>query len=143
MLRSTRRAEGSAGERILSIFEHDEVLFGDASFIPANRATWLERLDYFVAKGEPVQFVSMAFPYKVPNPLKNDRAAPDLGEALMLRRFQAVLDAIKAVYAPGGVLTILEEGISGAVRGSIRDGSRPIGRGSPMWSRSPGSIRTA
>jgi hypothetical protein len=108
---------GGITERILSIFEHPEILFGDASFIPANRAAWLQRLDYFVARNEPVQFVSMAFPYKVPNPLKNEREAPDLGEALMLRRFQAVLDAIEAVYPPGGVLTILEEGILGRCQG--------------------------
>ncbi|HWJ73287.1 MAG TPA: L-tyrosine/L-tryptophan isonitrile synthase family protein [Kaistia sp.] len=110
-------ADGTVAERILAIFEHPEVLFGDPSFIPANRTAWLERLDYFIARDEPIQFVSMAFPYKVPNPLKNERAAPDLGEALMLRRFQAVLDAIGAVYAPGGVLTILEEGILGRCQG--------------------------
>lgn len=59
----------------------------------------------------------MAFPYKVPNPLKTERLAPDMGEALMLRRFAAVLDAVGRVYAPGGVLTILEEGILGRCQG--------------------------
>jgi hypothetical protein len=109
--------QGTVEERILSIFLHGEVLFGDPAFIPANRAAWLERITTFTQKGAPIEFVAMAFPYKVPNPLKTDRKAPDVGEALMLRRFQAVLDAIADVYPPGGHLTILEEGILGRCQG--------------------------
>jgi len=109
-------ATGSIAERILSIFQHAEVHFGP-DFIPANRAAWLERIEHFVGRGLPLEFVSMAFPYKVPNPLKTDRKAPDLGEALMLRRFKAVLDAVESVHAPGGRLTVLEEGILGRCQG--------------------------
>jgi hypothetical protein len=113
----TAAAEGSIEERILSIFLHPEVLFGDPTFIPSNKASWLERIGAFTEVSRPIEFVAMAFPYKVPNPLKTDRKAPDAGEALMLRRFQAVLDALSAVYAPGGRLTILEEGILGRCQG--------------------------
>ncbi len=109
--------QGTAEERILSIFTHSEVLFGDATFIPANRRLWLDKIAYFTARRQPLEFVTMAFPYKVPNPLKTDRQAPDLGEALMLRRFQSVLDAVADVYPPGGKLTILEEGILGRCQG--------------------------
>jgi hypothetical protein len=113
----TAAASGSIEERILSIFLHPEVLFGDPTFIPSNKRSWLERISAFTEEGKPIEFVSMAFPYKVPNPLKTDRTAPDAGEALMLRRFQAVLDALATVYAPGGRLTILEEGILGRCQG--------------------------
>ncbi|MEA5119387.1 MAG: L-tyrosine/L-tryptophan isonitrile synthase family protein [Propionicimonas sp.] len=114
--------EAAAGdtvpERLLSIFQHPEVLFGNPDYIPENRAHWLERFEYFVQRDEPIAFIAMAFPYKVPNPLKNgQRRAPDLGEALMLRRFAAVLDAVRAVYPPGARLTILEEGILGRCQG--------------------------
>jgi Pyoverdine/dityrosine biosynthesis protein len=108
---------GNVEERLLSIFTGPEVMFGDPSFIEINRTAWLERLAVFTRKGEPIQFVTMAFAYKMPNPLKTNRAAPDLGEALMLRRFAAVLSAIQAVYTPGGRLTILEEGILGRCQG--------------------------
>lgn len=107
---------GSVAERILSIFEQDEVHFGPV-FIPDHRAEWLEKIAYFVDRNAPLEFVSMAFPYKAPNPLKSDRKAPDLGEALMLRRFKAVIDALEAVYAAGARLTILEEGILGRCQG--------------------------
>lgn len=107
---------GTVAERILAIFEQGEVHFGPV-FIPDHRAEWLEKIGYFVDRNVPLEFVSMAFPYKVPNPLKTDRKAPDLGEALMLRRFKSVLDAVESVYAPGGRLTILEEGILGRCQG--------------------------
>jgi hypothetical protein len=110
-------AEGTVEEKILEIFVQPEVLFGDASFIPANRHTWLEKLAHFTRRRAAIELAAMAFPYKSPNPLKSERQAPDIGEALMLRRFQAVLDAIGAVYEPGGRLTILEEGILGRCQG--------------------------
>lgn len=129
----TPLSTGTAEERLVRIFEHSEVLFGDPGFIPTHRADWLDRFARFTAANQPVQFVAMAFPYKSPNPLKTDRRGPDLGEALMLRRFQAVLDAVAAIYPPGGVLTILEEGILGRCQGveprrivSYRDGIAPI-----------------
>lgn len=113
----TPAAKGSPAERILSIFELPEVLFGDPGFIPARRADWIAHFNHFIERQAPIDFVAMAFPYKSPNPLKHVRQAPDLGEALMLRRFGAVLDAVASVYAPGGRLTILEEGILGRCQG--------------------------
>ncbi len=127
--------DGSAAERVLSVFSHPEVLFGDPCFLPANRELWLDRLGHFIDQGEPIEFVAMAFPYKVPNPLKTQRQAPDLGEALMLRRFQGLLDIIRTVYRPGARLTILEEGILGRCQGvdparihAYRAGIAPIAR---------------
>lgn len=108
---------GTIEERLLSIFLDPEVLFGDPSFIPTNRQAWLDRIRYFTSRNLALEFVAMAFPYKVPNPLKTPRSAPDLGEALMLRRFGTVLNAVADIYAPGGRLTILEEGILGRCQG--------------------------
>lgn len=113
----TAAREGSVEERILSIFLNEEVLFGDPSFIPANRERWLENIGHFVKQNTPIPFVAMAFAYKMPNPLKTNRIAPDLGEVLMLRRFKAVLDAVETVYTPGAKLTVLEEGILGRCQG--------------------------
>lgn len=110
-------AGGTIEERLLSVFEHPEVLFGSPDFIPENRSAWIEKIGRFVRRDAPIEFVAMAFPYKSPNPLKTMRRAPDLGEALMLRRFQLVLDAVQALYAPGARLTILEEGILGRCQG--------------------------
>jgi len=116
-IRITPPSTGPVEEQLLAIFEDAEVLFGDPTFIPDHRAEWIERFSRFTTRELPIEFVTMAFPYKAPNPLKTNREAPDLGEALMLRRFQAVLDAVAAVYAPGGRLTILEEGILGRCQG--------------------------
>ena len=108
----------SPAECILSVFEHVEVLLGDPRFIPERRALWLDKLSRFTDSGKPVHFLAMAFPYKVPNPLKTgQRRAPDLGEGLMLRRFAAILAAVQRCYQPGARLTLLEEGILGRCQG--------------------------
>lgn len=108
----------TVAEKLLNIFLDPEVLFGNPSFIPEHRELWIEKFGYFIDRNEPITFVSMAFPYKVPNPVKTgERRAPDLGEALMLRRFAAVLDAVSRVYEPGAELVILEEGILGRCQG--------------------------
>ena len=109
---------GSVADRILSVFRHEEVLFGTPAWMEERHNRWIDQINHFVSKDEPLLFVTMAFPYKVPNPLKNgQRRAPDLGEALMLRRFEAVLDAVQSVYPPGAHLMILEEGILGRCQG--------------------------
>jgi len=117
-VRITPAGQGNPADDVVSVFEHEEVLFGDPTWLPANRAHWAAKVQWFIDRGEPIQFVAMAFPYKVPNPVKTGRRrAPDAGEALMLRRFQAVLDAVRLAYPPGGHLTILEEGILGRCQG--------------------------
>ncbi|TNM63560.1 L-tyrosine/L-tryptophan isonitrile synthase family protein [Aliirhizobium smilacinae] len=127
--------DGSIEERILSVFVHEEVLFGDPGFIPANRDRWLENIGHFVKQDLPLQFVAMAFAYKMPNPLKTNRMAPDIGEVLMLRRFKAVLDTIETIYAPGGRLTILEEGILGRCQGVDQASIDAYRRGTPACAR--------
>jgi hypothetical protein len=109
---------GDVASDILSIFSGPEILFGDPSFIQTNHETWLEKIRLFTDAGRPIEFVTMAFAYKMSNQLKTNRLAPDAGEALMLRRFQLVLDAVERVYAPGARLTILEEGILGRCIGA-------------------------
>ena len=109
---------GDVASDVLSIFSDPEILFGNPSFIRTNREAWLEKIRWFTDAGRPIDFVTMAFAYKMSNPLKTDRLAPDAGEALMLRRLQSVLDGVERVYAPGARLTILEEGILGRCLGA-------------------------
>ncbi|MCL2784448.1 MAG: isocyanide synthase family protein [Propionibacteriaceae bacterium] len=109
---------GTVADQILSIFRHEEILMGNPAWMDVRHNRWVDQINRFVTRNEPLLFVAMAFPYKVPNPLKNgERRFPDLGEALMLRRFDAVLDAVQSVYPPGAHLTILEEGILGRCQG--------------------------
>ncbi len=108
---------GTREEQLVGLFLDPEVLFGDASYVNEDWGQWVERFSVFTASKAPIEFVAMAFPYKSPNPLKTDRVAPDLGEALMLRRFSTLLAAVGEIYPPGARLTILEEGILGRCQG--------------------------
>lgn len=113
------RADASdIADAILEAFLQEEVLLGPGEHVTKDREHWRRMLQRFIDRGKPIAFVAMAFPYKVPNPIKTgERLAPDAGEALMLRRFHAVLAAISDVYRPGSRLTILEEGILGRGQG--------------------------
>lgn len=103
---------------ILRLFSESDVLLGPDEFTAGDRERWLPMLRSFIERNVPIQFVAMAFPYKMPNPIKTgERLAPDAGEALMLRRFQTILTAIQRHYEPGARLTILEEGILGRCQG--------------------------
>lgn len=80
------------------------------------------RADAFVARhyarvvarvrgAEPVQLTLVAFPFKVPNPLKvGSRALPDLAEVAALRMLEHLDLAVRAVYAPGIEVVIIHDG---------------------------------
>lgn len=111
-------AEGSTAERILALFTDPAVLLGPIEHVTGDRERWLQMISSFTEQGAPIEFVAMAFPYKVPNPIKTgSRLAPDAGEALMLRAFSALVEAIEGVYPAGARVTILEEGILGRCQG--------------------------
>ncbi len=107
----------SIPKRLLTLFLDPDLLLGDPGYVQSDSNQWLERFAHFTDSGSAIEFVTMAFPYKSPNPLKTDRRAPDLGEALMLRRYGGLLATVGEIYEPGGRLTILEEGILGRCQG--------------------------
>jgi pyoverdine/dityrosine biosynthesis protein Dit1 len=65
--------------------------------------------------------VLMAFPFKIPVPLKTDRRTADLAEGLQILQLRAVCHWIKSIYAPGAHVTILAEGILGLCMGVSPD----------------------
>src|SRR5207244_2692771 len=61
-------------------------------------------------RGDPIRFVVIGFPFKMPNPLKTNRRCPDLGEAVFLGQMHRMTQAITGWYAPGARWTVLTEG---------------------------------
>jgi len=85
-------------EKILSIFEGDQIRFGPKKFIIQGKAGWIDRLNYFIRQNIPIQFTILGFPFKIPVPLKTNRVYPDMGEVLSLIR----LHFIATEYLPKG-----------------------------------------
>ncbi len=96
-------------ERILSLFLDEEILFGPRDHIETNKKYWQERLSYFIAKNEPIQFTLLGLPFKIPVPLKTNRVLPDMGEVLFLLRLNSISELISNEYKPGAKITILAE----------------------------------
>lgn len=65
-----------------------------------------------VKNSEPVRMVLPAFPFKSPNSsIKVLGALPDKAEDIALAHLNGLCAAIKDVYSPGAVLTIVSDGL--------------------------------
>ncbi len=69
-----------------------------------------DKIDNFVAEGQPVHFVLPAFPAKSRNPNKVLGTLPDLAERLAIGFLESFCDQICHVYPPGGRITICSDG---------------------------------
>jgi len=106
-------AGDSPAARILSLFLDPEFGLGPSGMIEDRRTHWLERFAAAARAEQPLTFVIMACPFKVPVPLKTVRMTADLGEALLLARLAAICSALGAIHPPGARVLILAEGILG------------------------------
>ena len=68
-------------------------------------------VSYFVERGETIEFVFPAFPFKSPSNRKVLGPLPDLGEEILLRRLDALARAIQEDYAPGAVIRVVSDGV--------------------------------
>lgn len=104
-------------EKILSIFEDDQIRFGPKEFIAQGKTGWIDRLNYFIRQNLPIQFTILGFPFKIPVPLKTNRVYPDMGEVLSLARLHFIAAEIQKIYSSGAVITIFTEGAFGRFTG--------------------------
>lgn len=100
----------TTAERILSIFLHDEIRFGDSEFIQSSFDIWIEKLNFFIGKRQKILLTLLGFPFKVHVPLKTERRLPDMGEILVLARLAHIVHLIKKVYPIGAKITLFTEG---------------------------------
>lgn len=107
----------AVAERIFSLFLDDNYRFGPREYLENNRQSWLDQLNFFIGKSEPIKFTILGFPFKVPVPLKTNRKFPDLGDVLALLRLSTINRLIKDLYPPGAVTTIFTEGAFGRFTG--------------------------
>ena len=72
----------------------------------------LHTLRSFVAKQEPVNMVVPAYPFKSPNhESKVLGPDPDVGERMSLQHLNSIGARIQQIYAPGGHVTIVSDGL--------------------------------
>jgi pyoverdine/dityrosine biosynthesis protein Dit1 len=75
------------------------------------RPQMLSNLRQCTKSGSPIQLTVLAFPFKVPNPVKvGARRLPDFAEFAAICHFRTLRDAVQAVYPPGLDIHILHDG---------------------------------
>lgn len=96
--------------RVLDIFKDEEYRFGPLEVLNQEEKFWKARIEYFVAKNEPIHAIILGFPFKMPVPIKTNRILPDMGEVLILQRLFTLTELVKKIYPPGLRVQIFTEG---------------------------------
>ncbi|MCQ6530328.1 L-tyrosine/L-tryptophan isonitrile synthase family protein [Bacillus mycoides] len=77
---------------------------------PENRNIFQPILERCISNNTPLEFLLPSFPFKVGNPIKAMRNAPDMAEVLCLSRLYEFCLAIKYIYPPGAKFIIISDG---------------------------------
>lgn len=102
----------TVAEKILAIITSAKYRSGSLATINLSKyqTVILEKLNYSIAKQQPVEFVLPAFPFKIANPLKSSRGDADLAEVGSLCKFNEINLQIKRIYKPGARFHIFHDG---------------------------------
>ena len=74
------------------------------------KPSFIEKIEYFVERNEPIKLMLPAFPFKIANPLKSGREDADLAEVAAFCRFNEINRQIKKFYKPGAQFHIFHDG---------------------------------
>jgi Pyoverdine/dityrosine biosynthesis protein len=108
-------------DRLLDLFVDPRVVFGNPDFIRSRADDWKQGFRKAVARGAPMLFSILGFPYKMPVPLKTNRRLADFGEVAALARLSEIGKAIARVYSPGVKIHVFTEGPFSQLNGMPRD----------------------
>ena len=102
----------SLSEKILHIITAARYRNGSLETInlDQHKAQFIERIEYFINKKEPIQLMLPAFPFKIANPLKSSRGDADLAEVAAFCRFNEINLQIRKIYKPGAQINVFHDG---------------------------------
>ena len=98
-------------ERILRILTNQRIRNGPAICIERYKELFRRQIDYFVERHEPVQIIIPSFPFKLPNPLRNNSIHTGIAEIAAITQLAGITDAIREVYTLGAEIVIASDGI--------------------------------
>jgi excisionase family DNA binding protein len=70
----------------------------------------LKKIESWISKNKPIEFMLPAFPFKIANPLKSSRRDADLAEIGAFCNFNEINLQIKKVYKPGAKFIVFHDG---------------------------------
>src|SRR3989344_260372 len=106
-----KREGACVPERILRILTNQRIRNGPASYIEGYKEIFCKQIDYFVKRHKPIQIVIPSFPFKLPNPLRNNSVDVGISEIAAITQLAGITDAMGKVYTPGAEIIIASDGI--------------------------------
>lgn len=99
-------------EKILHIITANRYRNGSLETINLEKykGKYIEKINYFLRKNEPIRLMLPAFPFKIMNPLKSNRGDADLAEVAAFCRFNEINLQIKKYYKPGAEIHVFHDG---------------------------------
>ncbi|MFP3465860.1 L-tyrosine/L-tryptophan isonitrile synthase family protein [Leifsonia sp. SIMBA_070] len=102
---------GSAtANEIVGVLNHPRFRKGKEADLLDPAGDALRKLDRVLRVGAPVEIVLPSFAGRPHNPAAHRRVSPDLGELYALQLLKNILDAVKHVYPPGLLFTLILDG---------------------------------
>lgn len=102
----------SIAEKILRIVTSPKYRAGSIQILNLEKYSkeFLNKINYFIERNEPIFFMLPAFPFKIKNPLKSMRGDADLAEVASFCKFNEINLQIKKVYPQGVIFNIFHDG---------------------------------
>lgn len=105
------RVSGSAtANDIVGVLNHPRFRKGREADVLDPLGDALRKIDRVVRTGAPVEIVLPSFAGRPHNPAAHRRVSPDLGELYALQLLKNISDAVKLVYPPGVLFTLILDG---------------------------------
>ena len=96
-------------EDIFSVLFNPAIRRGDGIIYDSVKQDYVQKINYFMQRDEPIEFVFLGFPFKCHNPLETPRRTPDLGELAFILRLLDIDATVQQIYPPGIHFTVLKE----------------------------------
>lgn len=101
---------GNIVDDIIIIMEHERFLKGPKGNLLHDGVTNRAKIETAVTNGVPIEIVIPSFAGRPHNPAAHKRVAPDSGEMYALLHLLDISDAVREVYPPGLLFTLILDG---------------------------------
>lgn len=103
-------AEGTGAEAVVAVLNHPRFRKGPEDHVLQPSGGVLAKIDRAMRAGAPIEIVLPSFAGRPHNPAAHRRVSPDLGELYALQRLKNVSDAVRRLYSPGVLFTLILDG---------------------------------
>lgn len=106
-----KKKRADLAEKIYSIFTNQRIRNGPIKNFEITKSYFLNAFQEFIDNDEPIKVVIPSFPFKLPNPLRNNSKQAGFSEIAAITQLDGICKAINYIYEPGAQFLIASDGI--------------------------------